>query len=143
MEKWRLQGDEKDHDIEALRRELGKSQHPDLTPAELKALIKTSPNRDGRIRLAVQPRRMRFDPSLAQLTYIAHLGTRNVKDNKRPTPGAKQLEENCRKGLKVAEKLLKAARETGMLPTDQGDGGEAGSAIPEVKPKSGLATPIR
>lgn len=143
LERWRLQGDDKDHDIEALRSELGKSRHPDLTPAELKALIKTSPNRDGRIRLAVHPRRIRFDPSLAQLTYVADLGTRNMKGNKRRTPGAKQLEENLRKGLKVAEMLLKAARETGMLPFEQGDGGEAGSAIPEVKPKSGLATPIR
>lgn len=143
MEKWRLQGDDKDHDIEALRSELGKSRHPDLTPAELKALIKTSPNRDGRIRLAVHPRRIRFDPSLAQLIYIADLGTRNMKGNKRRTPGAKQLEENRRKGLQVAEMLLKAARDTGMLPFDPEDGGEAGSAIPEVKPNSGLATPIR
>jgi hypothetical protein len=143
MEKWRLQGDDKDHDIEALRNELAKSPHPDLTSAELRALIKSSPNRDGRIRLAVHPRRIRFDPSLAKLTYIADLGTRNRKGNMRRTPGAEQLEENRRKGLKVAERLLKAARQTGMLPFDQGDGGEAGSAIPEVTPNSVVATPIR
>ena len=66
-----------------------------------------------------------------------------MKGKKRRTPGAEQLEENRRKGLKVAEKLLKAARETGVLPFDLGDGGGAAGAIPEVTPNSGLATPIR
>ena len=48
MEKWLLQGDDKDHDIEALRKELEKSNHPDFEPKELRALIKGSPLRDGR-----------------------------------------------------------------------------------------------
>ena len=116
MEKWRLQGDDKDHDIEALRNELEKSPHPDLTSAELRALIKTSPNRDGRIRLAVHPKRIRFDPSLAELTFVADLETRSRTCKKRRTPGTVQLEENRRTGLTVAEQLLKAARKTGVLP---------------------------
>jgi hypothetical protein len=143
MEKRRLQGDDKDHDIEALRGELAKSPHPHLTPAELKALIKTSPNRDRRIRLAVHPRRIHFDPSLTELTFVADLGTHSMKGRKRRTPGAEQLAENRRQGLKVAEKLLKDARNTGVLPLNPGDGGGAAGAIPEVKPNSGLATPVR
>ena len=143
MEKWRLQGDDKDHDIEALRNELAKSPHPDLTSAELRALIKTSPNRDGRIRLAVHPRRIRFDPILAELTFVTDLGTRSMNGKKRRTPGAEQLAENRRKGLKVAEKLLKDAHNTGVLPSILGDGGGAAGAIPEVKPNSMVATPVR
>jgi hypothetical protein len=120
MEKWRLQGDDKDHDIEALRNELAKSPHPDLTSAELRALIKTSPNRDGRIRLAAHPKRIRFDPSLAELTFVAGLQTHSRTGKKRRTPGAERLEENLRQGLEVAEKLLKDARETGVLPLGPG-----------------------
>ena len=66
-----------------------------------------------------------------------------MKGKKRRTPGAERLAENRRKGLKVAEKLLKDARNTGVLPSILGDGGGAAGAIPEVKPNSGLATPVR
>jgi hypothetical protein len=130
MEKWRLHGDDKDHDIEALRSELTKSPHPNLTPAELKALIKTSPIRDGRIRLAVHPRRIRFDPSLAELTFVADREARGMKGKKRRTPGAEQLHENRRKGLTIAEKLLKAARETGVLPLISRGWGRSGLGHP-------------
>jgi hypothetical protein len=143
MEKWRLHGDDRDHDMEALRNELAKSPHPDLTSAELRALIKTSPSRDGRIRFAVHPRRIHFDASLARLAFVADLRTCSRTDKKRRTPGADQLEENRRQGLRVAEKLLKDARKTGVLPLNLGDGGEAASAIPEMTANSGVATPIR
>ena len=77
------------------------------------------------------------------MSCIADLGAGDITANRRRTPGAKQLEENRRKGLKVAHMLLKAARETGVLPFEPGDGGEAASAIPEMRPNSGLAAPIR
>lgn len=143
MQKWRLHGDDKNHDIEALRDALAKSPHPALTSDELKALIKSSPSRDGRVRLAVHPRRVRFDSSLAGLTFLAGLSNPSIEGKKRRTPGADQLEENRRQGLEVAKKLLKAARETGVLPLNPGDGGEAAFAIPELTPNSGVDTPIR
>lgn len=141
LEKWRLHGDDKDHDIEALRRELAGSPHPTLAPDELRALIKTSPNRDGRIRLGVHPGRIRFDTSLAALAFVADRAT-GSKGKPGPTPGAERLAHNRRTGLKTAEKLLKAARATGLLPVNRGDGGEAAAAIPEQAPNSAMVSPI-
>ena len=114
MEKWRLQGDDKDHDIEALRKELEKSSHPDFGSEELRALIKSSPARDGRIRLAVHPRRIRFDPSLASLELIGERQTKSKRGTRRRTPGTKKLEANLRQGAQVAGQLLAAARKLGV-----------------------------
>jgi hypothetical protein len=141
LEKWRLQGDDKDHDIEALRRELAGSPHPTLGPNELRALIKSSPNRDGRIRLGVHPGRIRFDASLAALAFVTE-GAPGSKGKRDPTPGAERLAHNRRTGLKTAEKLLKAARASGVLPVARGDGGAAAAAIPEQAPNSAMASPI-
>jgi hypothetical protein len=114
MEKWRLQGDDKDHDVEALRKELGKSSHPDFGPEELRSLIKSSPARDGRIRLAVHPRRIRFDASLASLKLVGEQQTKSRRGEKRRTPGAERLAANLRQGALIAEQILAAARKLGV-----------------------------
>jgi len=114
LEKWRLQGDDKDHDIERLRKELEKYHHPDLGPEELKALIKSSPSRDGTIRLAVHPRHVRFDASLADLQLVGEQQTRSKKSKRYLTPGAEQLADNLQKGKHVAVKLLADARKLGV-----------------------------
>ena len=121
LEKFRWQGDERDHDVERVRKELEKYHHPDLSHDELKALIKTSPKRDGTIRLAVHPRHVHFDSSLATLQLVGEQQTLTKKGKRSATPGAGDLAENLRKGRLVAEKLLADARKLGVPgPADQG-----------------------
>ncbi|RMG48088.1 MAG: hypothetical protein D6718_02550, partial [Acidobacteria bacterium] len=134
LEKHRLQGDEKDHDLEDLRKEFERYHHRDLGDRELKALIKSSPRRDGRIRLAVQPGHIRFDESLARLTFIGERQTRSKKGTRRRTPGAKALAENLERGRQVAKKLLRDARKLGVVPgpiDPQGDRGTSAPGMPE------------
>ena len=116
LDKWCLQGDDKDHDIEALRKELRQHDHPDLSSAERAALIKSARDRDGRIRLAVHPRRIRFDDSLAGFVFLGETQQGSSTTRTRPTPGAAKREENRRHGLAVAKKLLDDARRLGVLP---------------------------
>ncbi|RMH00003.1 MAG: hypothetical protein D6705_01640 [Deltaproteobacteria bacterium] len=118
LEKWKLQGDDKDHDIERLRKELEKYHLPDLGPDERKALIKSSPKRDGTIRLAVHPRHVRFDPSLAHLELVGERQTRGKSGKRRRTPGAADLAENLERGRHVALKLLADARKLGVPGPD-------------------------
>lgn len=115
LEKWRLQGDDKDHDVEKMRGELRRHDHPSLSPEERFALIKSSPKRDGTIRLAVHPRRIRFDDSLAAFAFLGDPATA-LTSRKRRTPGAKTLADNRRRGVAVAKKLLADARNLGVLP---------------------------
>ncbi len=114
IEKWRLLGDEKDHDIEALRRELENHPVNGLSAAAMKSLIKSSPNRDGRIRLALDPRHVRFDESLQSLRLVGENRTKPKSGRKDSTPGTKQLARNLEKARKNAETLLKKARELGV-----------------------------
>lgn len=122
LEKWKLQGDEKDHDIERVRKELEKHHHPQLEPEELKALVKSSPKRDGRIRLAVLPQHVRFDSSLAGLQLVGEQQTRGKGGKRRRTPGSDDLAANLRRGQAVAKKLLSDARKLGV-PAPAGEGG--------------------
>lgn len=116
LDKRRLQGDDKDHDVEALRRELRQHEHVRLSADERSALIKTSPHRDGRIRLAVHPRRIRFDDSLAAFAFLGNAPLTATKPGKRQTPGAARLAENRRHGVAVGTRLLADARSLGVLP---------------------------
>jgi len=117
LEKWRLQGDDKDHDIEKLRKELVKYHHPDLGAEERKGLIKTSPSRDGTVRLALHPRRLRFDASLAELQLVGEQQTRSKKKGKGShTPKSQELADNLEKARHVARKLLADARKLGVIP---------------------------
>jgi hypothetical protein len=113
IEKWRLLGDDKDHDIEALRRELESHPVNGLSAAEMKSLIKSSPTRDGRIRLALDPRHVRFDESLRSLRFVGENRTKPKSGRKESTPGARQLARNLEKARKNAGTLLKKARELG------------------------------
>ena len=114
LEKYHLQGDDKDHDLEDLRKELGTYAHPDLNEHERTALIKSSPKRDGTVRLAVLPHNIHFDPSLADLQLIGGLQTDDGKGKRRKTPGVEKLKQNLAKGRLVAEKLLKDCRAHGV-----------------------------
>ncbi len=118
--KWRLQGDDKDHDLERLRKELAKHEYPDLTPEELKSLIKSSPERDSTIRLAVHPKRIWLDPSIAELELLGDRQTKSKKRGRRHTPGSALLDANLSKGKQVARKLLADARKLGAPGPVQG-----------------------
>ena len=87
-----IEGDEKDHDLEALRRAMGSKTYCALSQEERRALIKASPKRDGRIRLAIDPRHVHFDDSLAQLGFISDLPGTGSK--KTATPCSKAHSEN-------------------------------------------------
>jgi len=112
LDKFKLEGDEKDHDLEALRRAMGAKVYGTLSPKERRALIKASPKRDGRIRLAIDPRHVHFDDSLAQLGFISDLPGTGSK--KTATPGSKAHAENMQHSRKISERLLKLARELGL-----------------------------
>ena len=114
VKKTKLQDDDKNHETEAVRFELEKGHHPDLSAQELKALIKTSPKKDKTVRLAVRPERIRFDASLTRLRFVGEQQTQPTSGKRRRTPGAKQLAENLKQGREVAEQLLAAARKLGV-----------------------------
>ncbi len=119
LEKFKLQGDDKDHDLEAVREELRRHAHPLFSEKECVALVKTSPARDGRIRLAVLPNHIRFDASLAELRFVGEQQTTSKANKPKKTPRAADLERNLARGLKVAKKLLADARRLGVPgPTD-------------------------
>lgn len=114
IEKWQLLGDDKDHDIEALRKELASHPVDGLSAAEMKGLIKSSPQRDGRIRLAVDPRHLRFDDSLLSLRFVGEQQTKSRSGRRASMPGAEQLKQNLQKARQNAETLLKKVRKLGV-----------------------------
>jgi hypothetical protein len=121
IDKWRLRGDDKDHDIEALRKDLTSHPVEGLSPAEMKGLIKSSPHRDGRIRLAVDPRHIRFDDSLSSLRFVGEQQTRSRSGRKGSTPGAEQLAQNHQKARQNAGLILKNLTELGVaVPLNPG-----------------------
>jgi hypothetical protein len=113
VRKTKLQDDDKNHETEAVRFELEKGHHPRLTAVELRALVKTSPKRDGTVRLAVRPERIRLDPSLARLELVGEQQTQPTGGKRRQTSGARQLAQNLEQGRAVSEALLAAARQLG------------------------------
>jgi hypothetical protein len=114
VKKSALLGDRKDHAIEALREELRKYDHPDITDEERSALLRTSPTRDGLIRLAVHPSLLRFDESLSKLRLVGEQHTRTRSEHRRKTPGAADLEQNLARARQIAMKLLAEARTHGV-----------------------------
>lgn len=113
FKKWRLHGDEKDHDLEALRDELRKGDHP-LSVEERGALIKSSRSRDSTIRLAVPPSNVVFDASLSDFRLVGEPEAA-PRRGKRMTPGMKKHEQNVETGLEVAKNLLAEAQKLGFL----------------------------
>jgi hypothetical protein len=75
--------------------------------------VKTSPKRDGTVRLAVRPERIRLDPSLARLELVGEQQTQPTGGKRRQTSGARQLAQNLEQGRAVSEALLAAARQLG------------------------------
>lgn len=114
LDKWRLLGDEGDHDLQDLRAELEKHGHPDLDAQELKALIKPSGKRDGRIRLAVHPYQVTFDDSLARFQFVGERQTQPKKRERRPTRGSAKHEADMKQARTTAAKLLSEARKLGV-----------------------------
>lgn len=118
IEKFRLQGDNKDHDLEALRTELRSFNIPGLNPAERASLIKASPNRDGKIRLAVAPALIRLDPSLERFQDIGDHKANAPRAIIRSTPGQKAREAAFRQQRGLVRKLLAEARKLGAPVAD-------------------------
>lgn len=123
VKKTTLLGDGKDHALEALRDEIRKYDHQDLTEEERVALIRTSPDRSGMVRLAVHPSLLRFDASLSKLRLIGEHQTRSKSGDRRRTPGAATLEQNLARARQVATKLLAEARRLGVLVERSRDAG--------------------
>ena len=112
IQKFRLDGDEKDHDVEELRKALAHHPVPGLLAADMKGLIKSSPEKDGRIRLALDPNHIKFDRSLGSLRLLDNLG--GDSRTKVRTAGRELRIANYRKARKTVELLLKKARKLGV-----------------------------
>lgn len=118
LDKFRLQGDEKDHDLEGLREEFRSHAYPSLSDEERAALVKRSPNRDGKVRLAVPPFNIRFDGSLSGLQFIGEQQTKPKSGKARCTPGQAARADNFARRDQVAKKLLDEIRKLGVpVPT--------------------------
>lgn len=116
--KHKLQGDEKDHDLEALREELRRHSHPSLSVEERVSLVKRSPARDGKIRLAVPPTNIVFEESLAKLQLIGERQSYPNSGKARRTPGQVVRSANFVRRDRVAQKLLDEVRKLGVsVPT--------------------------
>jgi hypothetical protein len=70
--------------------------------------------RDARIRLAVDPRHVRFHESLQSLRFVGEQQTKSRSGRGGSTPGAKQLAQNLETAHRNAENLLKTVREFGV-----------------------------
>jgi len=124
MEKWRLLGDEGDHDLEELRSDLKRCAHPDLRPDEMKALIRASGRRDGLIRLAVHPYRVAFHDSLGSFQFLGEQLAEPEKTGPRRTKGARAHKTQMVQARHTAEKLLAEARKLGVPGPQQPGRGE-------------------
>jgi hypothetical protein len=115
LDKFKLQGDEKDHDLEAVREELRKYDHPALNSDERAALVKRSPSRDSKVRLAVAPTSIVFHESLTSFQLIGEQQTQAKSNPKKGrTSGQSQRAANFAKRDQVAKKLLAEARKLGV-----------------------------
>lgn len=114
INKSQLLGDDKDHDIEALRRELANNPVRGLSSAAMKALIKPGLKGNGRIRLALDPHHITFDSSLRSLRLVADQGNERRAGGGVRTPGGELRIANYRKARKTVELLLKKARKLGV-----------------------------
>lgn len=114
LDKFKLQGDDKDHDLEDVRDELRRLEHALVPHEDRAALVKRAPGREGKVRLAVPPTNITFDPSLAGFTFIGELQSKSKTTKGRPSPGQKARAENFAQRDKVAKKLLDDARKHGV-----------------------------
>lgn len=114
VKKSKLLDDDKDHETNRLRDELARYKHPELTAQELRELVKTSPRKDGTVRLAVRPEAIVFDASLADFQCIGEQQATPKSGKAQKTPGQKQLAENLEAGRQTAQSLLDAARRLGV-----------------------------
>lgn len=112
-EKSRLHGDKKSHALEELRDELRASEAHGFTPEELSSLIKTSPRRDGRVRLAICPSAIRLDESLADFSSIGNRQGESKRAGSRRTPGQKERDEAFARQRETVRALLREARQLG------------------------------
>ena len=111
--KSRLHGDKKGHALEELRGELRTSDAPGLTPEERWSLIKTSPRRDGTIRLAICPSSIRLDDSLASFAPIGDRQGEPSRASSRRTPGQKARDEAFARQREAVRALLREAHRLG------------------------------
>lgn len=116
LEKFRLQGDEKDHDLEDVRDELRRLDHAFVPTEDRAALVKRARGREGKVRLAVPPTNITFDASLANFTFIGELQSKSKSKTtkSKPSPGQKARAENFAQRDRVAKKLLDDARKHGV-----------------------------
>ncbi|MBI3184653.1 MAG: hypothetical protein HYZ28_21155 [Myxococcales bacterium] len=111
--------DDKAKGLEKLREELRKHDHPQLNEAERAALVKTSPDRNSTVRLALDPHHIVFDASLADFRFVGEQQTTTKSGERRRTPGAAVLEKNLAHSRAVSKKLVDGIRKLGLtqLPT--------------------------
>ena len=114
LRKSKLEGTGKDRALEDLREELRKHDHPALAAEERIALLKSSPTKDGTIRLGVPPENIIFDESLADIALIGERQTEPRDGKSRRTPGEKERAENFALRDQIAQALLDAARRLGV-----------------------------
>ncbi len=104
--------DEKDNELRLLRDELREHGHPDLNDNERVALVRTSPLRDGTVRLAVPAANIRFDSSLANFELIGDRTTGRIKDTTRQ--GSVDHANQMAIASAITKTLLAAARSLGV-----------------------------
>lgn len=122
--------DKKEEDLAVLRAAFFNDLPKDfakLTTVERKALIKASTKRTGFIRLALHPRRIRFDASLREFRHrdLQQADQQNERSRpvkkkpvRRPTAGSKALKEAQEKVRQKVEWILDYARGLGApVPT--------------------------
>jgi hypothetical protein len=121
-----LQLDEKESDLGDLRKAFLADQ-PDgfagMTEAERKALLQSSADKPGLLRLPLQPRHIRFDESLRNLRLLGDKQTEprspSKKAARKATSGSAELARNQTQAKAKALKMLGEARKLGVpLPID-------------------------
>lgn len=115
LEKFRLYGDENDHDLEEVRRDLRTGAPAVVAPEVRAALIKSTPNKDGRVRLAVEPTEITFDPSLAEFTFLGEQQSEGSRAKASRTRGHAERAENFSRQQKIAKKLHQEWCKLGLL----------------------------
>lgn len=122
-----LQLDEREVDLVDLRNALVADQpdgYANMTAAERKALLQSSTDRPGMLRLPLNPHHVRFDLSLANLRLIGDKQNEPREEKpskgKRKTSNSEELERNKTQARAKAIKMLGEARALGVpLPDDK------------------------
>lgn len=117
--KYRLAATNEDKAVEQLRAELRQVEHLEIDPDVFAALIKTSPERDGGIRLAVDPHHIDLDPSLAELRLVGHKASE--PRGRRGNPSQGERETDMAKAAESCRRLLREARRLGVPGDPEAD----------------------